>query len=100
MKDYNGTDLIQTKKYIEMNCSNYVNRVLKSHGWDVASDQPDAVPTTVTNSREWDQGTKAHEEGSNIELAPAASLTTTGLSSVHVNSFRGKWIPRDSISGK
>ena len=29
---------------------------------------------------------KAHEEGSNIEHASAASITTTGLSSVHVNS--------------
>ena len=29
---------------------------------------------------------KAHKEGSNIEHAPAASITTTGLSSVHVNS--------------
>ena len=29
---------------------------------------------------------KAHEEGSNIEHAPAASITTSGLSSLHVNS--------------
>ena len=32
VKDYNGTDLVQTKKYIEMNCSNYINQFLKSHG--------------------------------------------------------------------
>ena len=51
VKDYNSTDLVQTKKYIEMNCSNYIARFLKSHSWDVASDQPDSAPTTVTNSR-------------------------------------------------
>ena len=38
VQDYNGTDLVQTKKYIEMNCCNYITRFLKSHGWDVASD--------------------------------------------------------------
>ena len=54
VKDYNGTDLVQTKKYIEMNCSNYINRFLKSYGWKVASGQPASAPTTVTNSRTWD----------------------------------------------
>ena len=85
--DYNGTDLVQTKKYVEMNCSNYINRFLKSHGWDVASDKPDASPTTVTNSRGWDRWMKDHEEckADNVEHAPAASITTTGISSVHVN---------------
>ena len=33
VQDYNGTDLIQTKNYIGMNCSNYIARFLKSHGW-------------------------------------------------------------------
>ena len=55
VQDYNGTDLIQTKNYIDMNCSNYIVRFLKSHGWDVASDQPDTAPITVTNSRTWDK---------------------------------------------
>lgn len=59
---------------------------MKSRGWNVASDQPDAVPTTVTDSREWDQWMKAHEEGSNIEHTLATSITTTSLSSIHVNS--------------
>ena len=97
VKDYNGTDLVQTKKYIEMNCSNYINRFLKSHGWDVASDQPDAAPTIFTNSRTWDNWMEAKrladlEEDStsnnvtDIEHVSAASITTTGLSSVHVNS--------------
>ena len=26
--DYNGTDLVQTKKYVEMNCSNYTSQFL------------------------------------------------------------------------
>ena len=59
VQDYNGTDLIQTKNYIEMNCSNYITRSLKSQGWDVASDQPDTAPTTVTNSRTWDNWMEA-----------------------------------------
>ena len=48
-KDYIGSNLVQTKKYIKMNCSNYINRFLKSYGWNVTSDQPDSAPTTVTN---------------------------------------------------
>ena len=54
VKDYKRTDLVQTKKYIKMNRSNYINRFLNSLGWDVSSDQPDPAPTTVTNSRMWD----------------------------------------------
>ena len=86
--DYNGTDLVQTKKYVEMNCSDYINRFLKSHGWDVASDKPNAAPTTVTNSQEWDSWIKTHEEckSNNVEHAPAASITTTHISLVHVNN--------------
>mmetsp|Transcript_48987 Transcript_48987/g.49742 ORF Transcript_48987/g.49742 Transcript_48987/m.49742 type:complete len:177 (+) Transcript_48987:844-1374(+) len=85
-----------------MNCSNYINRFLKSHGWDVASDKPNTAPTTVTNSRTWDQWMEAGRiaedrrladlanESTDVEHAPAASvttsITTTGLSSVHVNT--------------
>ena len=67
---------------------------MKSHGWDVASDKPDAAPTTVTSSQEWDRWMKAHEEcksqndykelNQNVEHAPAASITTTSVSSVQV----------------
>ena len=32
VQDYISTDVIQTKKYIKMNCSNYIARFLKSHG--------------------------------------------------------------------
>ena len=51
VKDYNGTDLVQTKKNIGMNCSNYIAWFLTSNGWDVTSDQPGTAPTTITNSR-------------------------------------------------
>ena len=54
VQDYNGTDRIQTKNHIEMDCSNYIARFLKSHGWDGASSQLDTAPTTVMNSRTWD----------------------------------------------
>ena len=59
VKDYNETYLVQTKKYIEMNCSNYINRFLKSHGWNIASNQPDSAPTAVTNSKTWDNWIEA-----------------------------------------
>ena len=59
VKDYKGTDLVQTKKYIEMNYSNYIAWFLKFHGWDVASDQPYTAPTTVTNSKTWNNWMEA-----------------------------------------
>ena len=86
VKDYNGCDLVQTKKYIEMNCSNYINRFLRSHGWDVASDQPDAVPNPVQHD-DWDLWEEAgrqcrlknarNNNNDDITHAPAASVTTT-----------------------
>ena len=42
-----------------MNFSNYITRFLKFHGWDIAFDQPDTAPTTVTNSRTWDNWMEA-----------------------------------------
>ena len=100
----NGTDLIQTKNYIEMNWSSYIPRFLKSprflklHGWDVESDQANTTPTTVTNSRTWDNWMEAQqladlENGStdqnnpDVEHAAAASITTTTeLSSVNTSN--------------
>ena len=73
-------------------------RFLKSHGWDVASDQPDTAPTTVINSRTWDNWMEAQQladlengstdqNNSDIKHAPAASVTTTtGLSSINTSS--------------
>ena len=94
VKDYNGTDLVQSKKYIEMNCSNYINRFLESHGWDVASDQSDPAPTTRTNLRTLDlwmdavnninRGNDNNDNANkNVTHAAVASVTTSGLSSVN-----------------
>ena len=106
VQDYNGTDLVQTKKYIEMNCSNYIARFLKSHGWDVASDQLNTAPTTVTNFRTWDNWMESKRladlgkgftdnKDTDVTHAPAASITTTGLSSIHINSSASNlsWLP-------
>lgn len=54
VKDCNSMDLVQTKKYIKMDCLNYIKRFLKSHGWDIALDQPSLTPTIVKNPRTWD----------------------------------------------
>ena len=43
LEDYNGTDIVQTDWYIEMNCANYISRFLKTHGWDVASNKIDTA---------------------------------------------------------
>ena len=97
VQDYNGTDFVQTKKYIETNYSNYIARFLKSHGWDVISDQPNTALTAVTNSRTWDNWIEAKwlaniGQGSidngdtDVTHAVAASITNTGLSSVNTFS--------------
>jgi hypothetical protein len=31
--DFNGIDINQTKDYIELSCSNYIDRIMTSHGW-------------------------------------------------------------------
>ena len=81
-----------------MNCSNYIARFLKSHRWDVASDQPDTTSTTVTNARTWDNWMETQrladlengltdENNSNFEQAAAVSITTiTGLTSINTSS--------------
>lgn len=97
VQDYNCTDLVQTKKYIKMNCSNYIARFLKSYCWNVAYDQPDTDPTTVMNSRTWDNWMEAQQladleqdstdqNNSDVKHAAATFITTTGLSSVNTSS--------------
>ena len=36
--DYNGVDIKQTSHYIEMSCQNYIQRLCKSHGWELNED--------------------------------------------------------------
>ena len=87
----------RVSRFLLLYCSDYINRFLKSHGWDVASDQPDSAPTTVTNSRTWDnwmESTRLEDLGQdstnneNIDVthAAAASVTTTSLSSVNTSN--------------
>ena len=33
-KDYNGVDIDQTKQYIQISCSGYIDRLTRAHGWD------------------------------------------------------------------
>lgn len=35
--DFNGVDIIQSKSYVEISCQKYIDRVLKSHGWQTQS---------------------------------------------------------------
>ena len=32
--DFNGIDIKQTNEYIEISCKNYIDRVMRSHGWE------------------------------------------------------------------
>ena len=32
--DFNGVDITQTNEYIEISCKNYIDRVMRSHGWE------------------------------------------------------------------
>ena len=43
---FNGIDIFQTKDYIKVGCESYIDRVLKTHGWDEPSqsDAPNTVP--------------------------------------------------------
>ena len=37
--DYNRVDIRQTKDYIEVHCSNFIDRLLKSHSWTTKTDE-------------------------------------------------------------
>ena len=39
VSDYYGVDIRQTKDCIEMQCSNYIDRLLESHSWTTKSDE-------------------------------------------------------------
>ena len=36
VSDYNGVDIIQTRNHVEISCANYIDRIMKSHGWSTA----------------------------------------------------------------
>lgn len=37
IKDYKEVNIIQIPNYIELSSKSYINRLLKSHGWDTLS---------------------------------------------------------------
>ena len=99
VKNYNGADLVQSKRFIGMNCSNYINCSLKSYGQDVTSDELDSTSTTVTNSRTWDlwmdnigcgndntDDGNANDGNTNVTNVPTASVTTFRLYSVNTST--------------
>ena len=43
IKDYNDVNIIQTPDYIKMSSKSYINRLLKSHGWDISP--PNLLPS-------------------------------------------------------
>ena len=34
LEDFNGIDVNQHKEYIEISCPDYIDRVIRSHGWE------------------------------------------------------------------
>ena len=40
VKNYDGVDIIQMPNHIEMPSKSYIDRLLKSHGWDILSSKP------------------------------------------------------------
>ena len=40
VNNYNGVNIKQNKNYIKINCANYIQRLLNSHGWDTNSSKP------------------------------------------------------------
>ena len=49
--DYNGVEIRQTEHYIEMLCENYINCLLRSHGWETPSKnfQNDTVEPDISS---------------------------------------------------
>ena len=69
---YNGLDIHQTQDYIKISCENYIDRMLRTHGWseaghhesDIAAASP--ISPTACQSLQMEEGppegTKAHTE--------------------------------------
>lgn len=53
---YNGIDVHQTQDYIKLTCETYIDRVLKTHGWETPgakeSDRHDSVPMSADTSKQ------------------------------------------------
>ena len=46
LDDFNGIDVQQKAEYTELSCGNYIDRIMKSHGWETeANMKPHSKPT-------------------------------------------------------
>jgi hypothetical protein len=48
INDFNGIDVAQSRDYIEISCSNYIDRIMTSHGWDTTSPNSLDANTTIS----------------------------------------------------
>ena len=46
VKDYNGIDIHQAWDHIKVLCSNYINRIMSTHGWETSS-KNDNINTAI-----------------------------------------------------
>jgi hypothetical protein len=70
--DFNGIDVKQTTDYIQISCSNYIDRIMTSHGWEKERNmQPSSKPTAplstetlsqINNHEGFLEGTKEHAD--------------------------------------
>ena len=70
--DFNGIDVEQSRDFIEISCSNYIDRIMTSHGWETdrrmqpsnkpLSPLPTEVLTHLQNHKGPIEGTKEHRE--------------------------------------
>ena len=49
VKDFNGIDITQTRTHIKLSCSNYIDRIMTSHGWETSSSKDN--PNTASPLR-------------------------------------------------
>jgi hypothetical protein len=73
LDDFNGIDVQQKAEYTELSCGNYIDRIMRSHGWEAeANMKPHSKPTAPLSTETLNQlqnhsngpveGTKEHEE--------------------------------------
>ena len=71
--DYNGVGVTQRREYIELNATEYIDRVITSHGWDggvksLTPDKPlapmpeDSVSKVFVTTHNTIEGSAAHED--------------------------------------
>ena len=60
--DFNGIDVEQSRDYIQLSCSNYIDRIMTSHGWETEpSMKPHSKPTSPLSTEVLNQ--LQHQKG-------------------------------------